>query len=103
MGVHLFGAVWSPSCVTFTVPKNADDCLKSLPTSSEAVWHVDNLRKLMLRGGFNLTKWISNDRKVLKSISLRDRAKNIKELDLTEDILPVERALGVSLSVGNDK
>lgn len=43
-----------------------------------------------------MTKWISNDRKVSESIPLYDRAKNVKELDLTEDVLPVERALGVS-------
>ena len=124
MTVHLFGAVSSPSCANFAVRKNAenhkhefpsdvistvlknfyvDDCLKSLPSSSEAVRHVGNLRELMSRGGFNLTKWISNDRKVLESIPLHDRAKNVKELDLTKDVLPVERALGVSWSVENDK
>ena len=124
MTVHLFGAVSSPSCANFAVRKNAedhkhefpsdvistvlknfyvDDCLKSLPSSSEAVRHVDNLRELMSKGGFNLTKWISNDRKVLESIPLHDRAKNVKELDLTEDVLPVERVFGVSWSVENDK
>ena len=87
-----------PSDVISTVLQNfyVDDCLKSLPSSGEAAWHVDNLRKIMSRRGFNLTKWISNDRKVSESIPLPDRAKNIKELDLTEDVLPVERALGVS-------
>ena len=64
---------------------------------------MDNLRNIMSRGGFNLTKWISNDRKVSESIPLHDRAKNVKELDLTEDVLPVERALGVSWSIENDK
>ena len=48
----------------------------------------------MSRGGFNLTKWISNDRKVLESIPLHDLAKNVKELDLTEDVLPVRESLG---------
>ena len=124
MTVNLFGAVSSPSCANFAVRKNAedhkhefpydvistvlknvyvDDCLKSLPSSSSAAWHVDNVRELMSRGGFNLTKWISNDRKVLESIPLHDRAKNVKELDLTEDVLSVERAVGVSWSVENDK
>ena len=99
MTVHLFGAGSSPSCANFAVRKNAEDhklefpsdvistvlkncyvhdCLKSLPSSSEAVWHVDNLRELMSRGGFNLTKWISNDRKVLESIPLHDRARTSK-------------------------
>ena len=77
--------------------------MSSALPSSEAVWHMDNLRELMSRGGFNLTKWISNDPKVLESIRLHDRAKNVKVLDLTKDELPVERALGVLWSVENDK
>ena len=52
----------------------------------------------MLRGGFCFTKWINNDRK-----PIHDRAKDVKELDLAEDALPTERALGVSWCVENDK
>ena len=123
MTVHLFGAVSSPSCANFTMRRNAedhkhefapevvctvlrnfyvDDCLKSLPSSNEAVTHVDDLRRLMFKGGFNLTKWISNDREVLESIPVEDRTKDIKELDLTKDALPTERALGVSWFVETD-
>ena len=50
-----------------------------------------------------MTKWVSNDRKVLESIPIHDRAKDVEELDLAEDALPTERALGVSLCVENDK
>ena len=122
--VHLFGAVSSSSCanfamrrdaedhqhefspeVVFTVLKNfyVDDCLKSLPSSHEAIKHVCDLRNLMNKGGFNLTKWVSNDRLVLESIPVEDRAKGTKELDLTCDVLPVERALGVSWFVEADQ
>ena len=38
-----------------------DDCVKSLPSCDEAIKHVDDLRKLMFKAGFNLKKWISND------------------------------------------
>ena len=64
-----------------------DDCLKSLSSSSAAAKHVADLRKLMLIGGFNLTKWLSNDREVLESIPPEERAKDVKELDLECDML----------------
>ena len=123
MTVHLFGAVSSPSCANFAMRRNAedhkhefspdvantilrnfyvDDCLKSLSSSFASVKHVANLRKLMLIGGFNLTKWASNDRKVLESIPPEKRAKDVKELNLECDMLPTERALGVSWFVETD-
>ena len=74
--------------------------MKSLPSSHEAIKHVCELRNLMKKGGFNLTKWVSNDRLVLESIPVEDRAKGTKELDLTCDVLPVERALGVMVRGG---
>ncbi|XP_066913787.1 uncharacterized protein [Clytia hemisphaerica] len=53
-------------------------------------------------GGFKLTKVVSNSREVLKSINPTKRGKSIKELDLTTDILPVDRALGVHWCIEND-
>jgi hypothetical protein len=47
------------------------------------------------KGGFKLTKFVSNSRKVLESVPEEERAKEIKGLDLGQDKLPVERALGV--------
>ena len=123
MTVHLFGAVSSPSCANFAMRRNAedhrhefspdvvstvlknfyvDDCLKSLPSATVAIKHVEELRRLMLRGGFNLTKWISNDREVLESIPVEARAKGVKDLDLDNDVLPAEKALGVSWFVETD-
>ena len=123
MTVHLFGAVSSPSCANFAMRRNAedhrhefspdvvstvlknfyvDDCLKSLPSATVAIKHVEELRRLMLRGGFNLTKWISNDREVLESIPVEARAKDVKDLDLDNDVLPAEKALGVSWFVETD-
>lgn len=96
MTVHLFGATSSPSCANFALRKTAednvmdydpevintvkrnfyvDDCLKSVPTSNEGIRHAKDLRNLLAKGGFNLTKWVSNDRKVLASIPEKIRAK----------------------------
>ena len=47
-----------------TVERNfyVDDCLKSLPTKDEVISLVQELPKLLSRGGFRLTKWLSNKR-----------------------------------------
>lgn len=94
MTVHLFGAVSSPSCACFALRKTAednqtsfpvevidtvnrnfymDDLLKSLPSEEDAVIMVKNLVAVCNRGGFNLTKWISN------SASKHSRRTQIQE------------------------
>ncbi|XP_067030836.1 uncharacterized protein [Acropora muricata] len=124
MSVHLFGGVWSASCANFgllrtardndsefhpsvssTVTKNfyVDDCLKSVKSQDEAIDLVNELQRLLRRGGFNLTKWICNSRAVLEKIPQSDRAKKVKDLDLSHDVLPVERALGVHWNVERDE
>ena len=45
---------------------------------------------------------MSNDWEVLESIPPEERAKDVKELDLECDMLPTERASGVSWFVETD-
>ena len=115
MCVHLFGGVWSPSCASFalrrvaedhrmhfpgetirTVLKRfyADNCLKSVGTTEGAINVVHDLRKLLGLLGFRLTKWISNDRKVLKAVPVEERAKGVKNLDLHHSSPYLSRGLG---------
>ncbi len=49
-----------------------------------------------------MSKWISNSRAVLAAIPPEDRAKEVKELDLSKDQLPLERALGLQWFVQLD-
>jgi hypothetical protein len=56
---------------------------------------VKEVRSVCARGGFKLTKWTSNSRAVLASVTAEERAKEVKDLDLDKDKLPVERALGM--------
>ena len=121
MLVHLFGATSSPSCANFGLRRTAednqqefskeavdtvrdnfyvDDCLKSVPSETKATELSNELRTLLSKGGFRLTKWISNSRKVIDSIPLSERAGSVKDLLL--DQLPIERALGVRWDVGSD-
>lgn len=54
----------------------------------------------MKKGGFRLTKWLSNSRKVVESIPKSDRAASVKNLDFDRTL--VERALGVQWHVTSD-
>lgn len=121
MLVHLFGATSSPSCASFSLRKTAadnqaefdaetvdtvnrnfyvDDCLKSVPSTDKAVRLSGQLRELLSRGGFRLTKWISNDRNVLATVPVSERAASVVDLDLED--LPVERTLGVQWDMETD-
>ncbi|XP_051778811.1 uncharacterized protein LOC127526691 [Erpetoichthys calabaricus] len=123
MTVHLFGATSLPSCASYalrrtaedardTAPEEADntvlhnfyvdDCLKSVDTEEQAIKLAKGLQALCLKGGFYLTKWISNSRTVLLSIPEEDRAIDQKDLDLNHDLLPVERDLGVQWCTQTD-
>ena len=120
MTVHLFGGGSSPGCSNFalkctaedgenefgvkaaeTVKKNfyVGDLLKSLPTEEEAIEVIHDVKNMCAKGGFNLTKFVSNSRRVIMS---EDRAKEIKGLDLGQDKLPIERALGVHWCIESD-
>ena len=68
----------------------------------EASQHASDLRCLLSRGGFRLTKLIRNSRRVLETIAECERAKEVKTLDLSKDDLPVERALCVVWCVETD-
>lgn len=49
----------------------------------------------MRRGGFNLIKWVSNDWFVLEFLFIEDGGKGVKEFNFSNDILLMERVLGV--------
>ncbi|KAL0177460.1 hypothetical protein M9458_026354, partial [Cirrhinus mrigala] len=123
MLVHLFGAVSSPSCASFALRRTAedhphhprpqvtdtiinnfyvDDCLASLPTVQDAVQLAADLVEVCSKGGFQLTKWVSNNRAVLSTIKEEERGKDIRSLDLDKDQLPTDHALGLQWSVEDD-
>ncbi|KAK0143550.1 hypothetical protein N1851_018290 [Merluccius polli] len=123
MTVHLFGAISSPTCANFALRKTADDhghgyaeevsrtikcnvyvddCLKSVATEDQAINLCKDLRDLCSQGGFKLTKWICNSCSVLASIPDEYKAKQLKELDLDREKLPLERALGVQWNIEKD-
>ena len=117
MTVHLFGATSSPSCCNFALRKTADDnkshfdsnitgtvkrnfyvddLLKSVESEEAAINLTRDLCLLLSKGGFKLTKWISNSSKVTESI---DHSRRAVSLDLESHR---QRALGMQWNVMED-
>ena len=90
--------------ITQTVLKNFyADCLKSVGSTEGAINIVHGLCELLATVGFRLTKWISNDCKVLEAVPIEERAKGVKNLNLDNGSLPVERALGIHWDTETDQ
>ncbi len=123
MTVHIFGATSSPSCASFGLKQVAkdnekefgddvgdfirkdfyvDDGLKSLPREDEAIDLIKRTKDLCNKGGLRLHKFVSNSKQVLESIAIEDRSKNVQNVDLKFDDLPIEKALGVEWCVESD-
>lgn len=123
MKVHLFGAASSPGCANFGLKHLAktnskrfpqasefllrdfyvDDGLTSVRSTEEATKLAMEARDLCAHGGLRLHKFLSNDRTVVNSIPESERAPNMKNLDLSFENLPLDRALGVQWNVEADK
>lgn len=123
MCVHLFGAASSPGCANFGLKHVADDHegefgtsaadfirrdfyvddgLKSVPTQAEAIEVIKKTTDMCSKGGLHLHKFTSNSKEVLDQILQEDLAKEIKDLDLLHDKLPIERALGIQWCIESD-
>ena len=119
MKVYLFGDVCSPSCANFALRKTAEDneskyptgvteavsnfyvydCLASRANEEEAISLISQLSELLQKGGFNITKWVSNS--VLQTIPQADRAVKSDSLYLPTHN-PDARALGLLWSTKTD-
>jgi len=118
---HLFGATSSPAVATYALLKTAsdnehqygkeaaetlrrncyvDDCIKSVDGADHAVGLQSELKGLANEGGFNMNRWLSNERTVMDAIPEEERAKEAKDLDFD---LPTNRTLGVSWDAEMDQ
>ena len=121
--VHLLRAVSSTSCACYALRKTAednqasfpaeviktvrqnfyvDDCLKSTSSEEKAIQAIKDITALCQKGGFHLTKWVSNSRTVLRTVPEEHRAKDLKALDLDRDNLPLEKALSLQWCIERD-
>ena len=71
-----------------------------MATDESAICFARELRELLSKGGFRLTKWLSHSHKVVESILGAERATAVKNLDFDHPI--IERTLGVRWQVSSD-
>ena len=118
---HIFGAKCSPACANYALQRTAQDNIAAFPLEAEAVrrnFYMDDLFKsvsslleacnlqaglvkLLSLGGFNLTKWILNNKDFISLVPEKDRAQSVRSIGVG-DMLPTQRALGVFWDVQND-
>ncbi|XP_035986523.1 uncharacterized protein LOC118560020 isoform X2 [Fundulus heteroclitus] len=123
MRVHIFWNSPSPSVAIYGLKKAAttgeaefgtnvrrfierdfyvDDALKSFPTEQEAVHVLKQAQQALAYSNLKLHKVTSNRQAVLKAFPPEDRAKDVENLDLCAQDLPVQRSLGLLWNVGLD-
>ena len=78
-----------------------DDPMKSTETTADAILLVHKVKEQLSKDGFHLTKWCSNDRRVLAVVPQPERAKSVINLEL--DLLPTQSALGLKWDIEDDK
>ena len=79
-----------------------DDLLKGFPTVKEAVNTIKQLHELCSRGVFNITKFISNKREVIQSVSDDKGKLNVKPVLINLGNLPEGKNMGVKWDTQND-
>ena len=110
---HLFGGRWSPSCCTtalqFAVKRSqaltseeqeevlqsfyVDDYLTSVNSATTAIERSKAVRETLNERGFLLTKWKSNNNKVLSGLQEPSRPEEDVSIHPSDE--SVERALGI--------
>ena len=117
---HIFGGTWSPAAANYALQRTAADYGEKYSSDTVAVlkrdFYVDDimtsvcsvpqakllyreLKELLAKAGFDLTKWVSNNSEVLNVIPPEDRAKSVS---LALDESASERALGIKWTVADD-
>lgn len=123
MNVHVFGNSPSPAVAIYALRRAAqageeehgmdakefvnrnfyvDDGLTSVPTAEEAVDLLKRTKKMLAESNIHLHKIASNSYTVMASFSPEDLAKDLKELDLGGEPLPVQRSLGLCWNLEAD-
>ena len=123
MRVHLFGNSPSPAVAVYGLRRAAkeaeaeygsdarklierefyvDDALKSFATEEEAISVLGRTQKMLSASNLRLHKIASNRPAVIHAFPPQDRSKDVNNLDLFVDDLPVQRSLGLSWNMRAD-
>ena len=119
MNCHVFGGVWCASASAFAlkqtvldfapddvevadVIRNAfyvDDCLQSYESAPEAISSMKKVCSTLSKGGFRLTKFVTNEESIHSQIPESERAKEVKDFRYGTET----RALGVKWNPETDE
>ena len=123
MKVHVFGNSPSPAIAIYGLRRTAeqgerehgvaakqfvmrncyvDDALASVSTEAEAINLLKEAREILAECNLKLHKIASNSHQVMDAFPTEDRAKDLKDLELGVDPLPLQRSLGVSWDLTTD-
>ncbi|XP_076849002.1 uncharacterized protein LOC143497110 [Brachyhypopomus gauderio] len=123
MKVHVFGNSPSPAVAIYGLRRSAeqgerehgvdakqfvmrnfyvDDGLTSVSTVAEAISLLRETREMLAECNLKLHKIASNCHQVMEAFPTEDRAKDLKDLELGIDPLPLQRSLGVSWDLETD-
>ena len=121
MRVHVFGNSPSPTVATYGLHRSVTDCepdvqnfvfnnfyvddgLISCETEEQAVSLMKRTQKALMEGGMlRLHKIASNSKSVLNQFNQNDLAKDLKSLDFSSDVMPVQRTLGIVWDIETDQ
>ena len=114
--VHPFGLKSSPAAANFCIRQTAldnesdasaetvnvmlkqlyvDDCLNSEENADTAIRRIKELNELAATSGFEFVKYTSNSREVLNSLPSDLLIPDLRMINLRQDGLPTQKALGV--------
>ncbi len=117
---HVFGGTWSPAAACYALQKTAtdhghqfgdeaskvlkrdmyvDDLVTSVSSVQLAIKLQVELKSLLAKGGFNLTKWASNKPEVLTHLPETEKSKN---MSIDYDTEVTERVLGIQWNIKED-
>ena len=124
MNVHVLGGTSLPSYSNYALRRTArdyeqkygkavadtlrgdfyvDDLLKSVQDKQTAFKLMKDVTTMFAEGGFWLTKYVSNNKDVLVSISEGERRKGFQDQELKLGTLPTEKAVGIYWNTEKDK
>lgn len=123
MKVHVFGNTPSPAVAIYGLRRAAreeedsygsdvrtfveedfyvDDALKSFATEEEAISVLQRARAALALSNLRLHKIASNRTAVMDAIPTDDLVKDVQNLDLSKDELPLQRSLGICWNLITD-
>ena len=122
MNFHVFGATSSAGCANFSLKYLSksynmefasaasfiyqdfyvDDGITSVENPDQAIRIIQEAREICSLVKTRLHKFISNNRTVIESIPVTERANEIQEVDLAKEKLPTERTSGIHWNIESD-